>query len=152
MDRAGRASRGDTILQRSLIVEEQLPVDRVRDDDLEARERGIQFGEGEQDLIAVARTGEHIGGHGVAPHVAAERRTGTLQELADEHALWHFTGRPSSSLTSTVVRGIALSSAGEIESGVRTSPAMLKGAAAVVSCGGGLGADEREKQGTRLGT
>ena len=104
---------------------------------------GIEFGEREQHLIAVASRSP---AHSVAmalPRISLPSGApARFKNLADQHALVDVTVRPSSSLTSTVVRGIAFSSAGVTDSGVRTSPATLSVDAAVARWRG-LGADER---------
>jgi len=58
----------------------------VGDDDFGAGEHGVDFGEGEDDLVAVFGGSDEVAGHGFAGHGAAEGDSGFGEDVVEQDA------------------------------------------------------------------
>ena len=77
---------GDNDAEGLLAAGELGAVGFVGDEDFFAGEEGIDFGDGEDDLIAVTGGSDDVTGHGLAGHAAAELPAGFGEEIVEKDA------------------------------------------------------------------
>lgn len=73
------------------LVGERRAVHSVCDDDNRVHDAGIEFGQGEDNAVAVVGFGYDVGGHGGATELLSVGNTGFLKQIFEEHTFLGFS-------------------------------------------------------------